>query len=356
MASSIAYLGPRTIHNYFLRSSFRNLNINYIYIPDYITYLHDNMNIIGHSIISRVASQVHGVGNPQYLEHLRRILVDNNIDTIYAHWGTIPLPEIISIRKLKFNVKIFINVLCHPLGLDHLKVFSQNMVYRRAVQFCDGIVLPSQKMMDYFESKIFGKSKVDRLVFPPYFSSDFYPCDRISKCSYVPNLVFLGRTDWWAGQPTDDVSVILDTLCKMNIHIYHSQSDNKFSDTKYIHIYNSKSFKDIVRYATQFNASLVTYNLEKCQCTARFEGTIPDRLITSVAAGIPVAIPSRGYDACREYLSEYEATVEFDSLNDLALKLSDRVAMESLSHRSVYNSKKYLLENKIRTLLNFFNL
>jgi hypothetical protein len=71
---------------------------------------------------------------------------------------------------------------------------------------------------------------------------------------------------------------------------------------------------------------------------------VPDRLISSVAAGIPVAIPSTGYDACRSYLQEYEAAIEFKDCEELAAKLRDRESVSRLQEKARMNRARYTVE------------
>lgn len=62
----------------------------------------------------------------------------------------------------------------------------------------------------------------------------------------------------------------------------------------------------------------------------RFHLTVPDRLITSVAAGVPIALPKRGYSAAKSYLKDYPAVIEFESPSELAQTLVDRPRISGL--------------------------
>jgi hypothetical protein len=79
-----------------------------------------------------------------------------------------------------------------------------------------------------------------------------------------------------------------------------------------------------------FDASLIAYNTSACECADRFELTVPDRLISSVTAGIPIAIPRQGYSASKAYLRHYPAVIEFDNAEELHRTLSNRLAMAKL--------------------------
>ena len=94
------------------------------------------------------------------------------------------------------------------------------------------------------------------------------------------------------------------------------------------------------------DASLIAYNTQACARDDRFWLTIPDRLITTVAAGVPVAIPRQGYAAVKSYLANYPAVIEFDSAKELAAALSDRPQVARLraaawSARQNYDAARY---------------
>ncbi len=87
------------------------------------------------------------------------------------------------------------------------------------------------------------------------------------------------------------------------------------------------------------DASLIAYNAAACRRTERLELTVPDRLLTSVAAGVPIAIPSIGYSGSKQYLAEYPAVIEFDSVPDLKRQLEDRERIKSL-HEAAWQARK----------------
>ena len=81
--------------------------------------------------------------------------------------------------------------------------------------------------------------------------------------------------------------------------------------------------------------------------------TVPDRLVASVTAGIPIALPAQGYGASREYLQEYGAVIPFASPAELACHLQDRRAMAHLRTAAQENSHKYVGEDHLGPLAGF---
>jgi hypothetical protein len=111
--------------------------------------------------------------------------------------------------------------------------------------------------------------------------------------------------------------------------------------------------REATTFASQFDASLIVYNLEACKCRDRFEITVPDRLVASVAAGIPVAMPKHGYGACKEYLAGYRALIEFESPSELADKLKDRALIAQAKQQAIEDGPDYAAERHCDRLLDF---
>jgi hypothetical protein len=107
----------------------------------------------------------------------------------------------------------------------------------------------------------------------------------------------------------------------------------------------------LISFATQFDASLIVYNLEACRRKDRFKVTVPDRLVAAVAAGIPIAIPEADYDACEEYLANFRAVIPFRSTGELKDQLSDRARMQALKLMAWEDSRLYAGEDHLDPLV-----
>ena len=162
-----------------------------------------------------------------------------------------------------------------------------------------------------------------------------------------PNVIFMGRMDWWAGQACDNVHRELSDIMDLKVFVYHSDKTGTLPFHPFRRTFAPMSLQSLISFSTQCDASLVTYNLDACKNRDRFKITIPDRLIAGVAAGIPVAVPRTGYDASKEFLRPYEAVIEYSSPKELSEHLNDRVYINKLrtigrKNASLYSAELYM--------------
>jgi hypothetical protein len=301
----------------------------------------------------RIYSQLFGVKDAPYEKALAEYLSRNRLERILVYWGLNPMADIIWIKKHQPEIKVILNVLCHPLGLTKSRIFMQNLLFRLGARYIDGIVYPSQVMKTYFQQNVLRGGDLPSIVSPPYLSERYFVKERAPSCSMTPNTVFLGRMDWWAGQPTDDVVNQLNSLMDRGIHVYYSDKTNAVTDGEYRHPYRPAPLIEVIKLASQFDASLMVYNLKACQRDDRFRVTIPDRVVASIAARIPIAIPNEGYDACKEFLSDYKAVIEFGSPQELKEQLDRRDYIMELRALALENSERYYAEAHLDPLVRF---
>jgi hypothetical protein len=103
-----------------------------------------------------------------------------------------------------------------------------------------------------------------------------------------------------------------------------------------------------------YDASLIAYNTAAAKCDERFRFTVFDRLLTSVTAGVPIAIPKQGYPASKSYLREGGyPMIEFDSPRDLHEALSDRARVNELRDQAWAARQNYAAERHGPALRNF---
>lgn len=315
-------------------------------------YEHDGKSA-GTKRLYRMYSQLRGLRDASYRQILHEYFQSAPTDCILAYWGTNPVADIIGIKKYRPETKIILNVLCHPLGLTSAQIAAQNALLRHAASYCDGYVYTSNVMKRYFERHVFrGRSK-PYLVMPPLDSRQYFPESRLPPCETHPNIVFLGRMDWWAGQPCDNVLGHVESLLKSGIHVYHSDKTGELPPHDCRHLFRPMPLPELRSFATQFDASLIVYNLDACARDDRFRNTIPDRLVASVSSGIPIALPRSGYDACKELLAQYEAVIEYDTPDGLKRQLSDRAGLQALRVAARENSARLCAEHSLSQLTDF---
>lgn len=351
MINKIGYLGKNNEHLMSLVSAFDQTGVEIIPIEMSPNY---SSNVFIREQIVKISAKFFGSNNSEFVQVANTIISDNNLSVILAYWGTNVIPDIIAIKKCNPNLKIILNVMCHPMGLTPLSVISQNKYMKYARKFIDGYLFSNELMRDYFRSKIF-YSDVPHLVVPPLLSRKFFPKNFQQPCSNQPNLLFLGRPDWWNGQPTDNLSSQLTEAIQAGIHVYHADDSTSADPGELRHSFHYMTFTELKDFATQFDASLIVYNLDSVTNTDRFTNTVPDRLIASVAFGIPIVIPRSGYTAIKSFLHEYEAVIEFDNYDELFFIMSNRPYMDELRQIARNNSIKYSLEGYLPQLLTFFS-
>jgi hypothetical protein len=362
--NKIGYIGDLgAIHYSIITELFNNINKTvYFFEKSYANSLEKQHNTLINrdTIIDKYLKQAnkflykcHGIRNSEYNKYLLEFLDNSGVDCLLSYWGTNTIPDLISIKRIKPEIKIIHTVLCHPMGLTPFRIVFQNMYFRKSIRLIDGIIYNSKIMKNYFENNVLYGKKLPSIIIPPYFTKRYFPDKRLASCKTIPNLVFLGRMDWWAGQPTDNVLGELNALLESGIHVYHSDKTGNLPYCKNRHIFSPMNIFGLVNYATQFDASLIIYNMSACKKDDRFKVTIPDRVITSVNAGIPIAIPKTGYDACKEYLYDYKAVIEFDSPEDLKERLLDRQMVAEYRSIATENSIKYYEEDRCGIYLKF---
>jgi hypothetical protein len=320
--------------------------------------LANNSQILSRSGLSRKLSMLrsfsHGTISTKYKHNLDEYLHRTKVRCIVSYWGTNTFKDIISIKKCHPEIKIVLNILCHPMGLTKHKIFFQNLLMWYENRFVDGIVFSSRVMENYFRSNGLNKNSLC-LVLPPLLSKYYFPQYRLKPVANVPNLLYMGRMDWWNGQPTDNITSQINALLDYGIHIYHSDKTGIIESHPFRHLFYPMDLKRVTEFASQFDASFIIYNLSACKQDDRFRLTIPDRLIASVTAGIPVVLPKDGYDACKEFLTEYQSVIEFETLPDLKSILLRRNEIHRLRELAQKNSQKFIFENHLESFSNFLS-
>jgi len=356
--SGIAYLGPPIQHRDSLCLAFRKIGIELTQVYDYLSWPGRNESQSQTSLAARSArirAQFLGTNDEQYLEQTLRILDEANVTHVLAFWGTRPLADIKALKRRRPHLKFILNVLCHPIGLTPLAVRLQHLVMGSVMKSLDGLVVSSLYMQKYFERNVPGSTKVPTLVLPPCWSEKYARKVSLEPADAKPNVIFLGRTDWSAGQSSDNVSESLHSLMQEGIDVHYNRSPESETNEEHACPFDGMDIDKLTNFAARFDASLIVYELANVQKSDRFDVTVPDRLITSVAAGIPIALPADGYTACKEYLQEYGAVIEYRSMAHLAEQLRDRTDVERLRRTAFEKAEGYRAEKLLPRLVSFLD-
>lgn len=300
------------------------------------------------SRFQRSIDQLWHTRNADYLAHVCAKLDEARTDTLVAYWGTNPLSDVLAVRKLRPSIKLVLMVLCHPLTLNNLGLIRQQWMMRRAARQLDGFLFPCAEMAQFFEQTVLSQGRPPWTILPPCWPRSFIAKQRCPPLSDKPNVIFIGRTDLshHTAHAADDIRGLMRELLDVGIDLHHVRSGETDDGHPRRKPFQPLAQADLIATMGQHDASLIVYNTQACARDERFRLTVPDRLITSVSAGLPIAIPAQGYEGAKSYLSDYPAVLTFDSPQDLKQQLSDRARVRDLkeaawSARGLYAADRH---------------
>jgi hypothetical protein len=323
--TAISFLGQPIEHRDSLRAMLGRSEDQVAWVGDVTTFLKSK----GRSTLSRfqrLRDQLSGTHDAEYLEHVTGTIDRNQTKLVIAFWGTTPLPDLVALKKQRPKVKIIFMVLCHPLAAEPMGVARQNFFMRRAAHYLDGMIYPSEEMRSYFRDRVLGRRELPSVVIPPCWPASFQSATRASAVADTPNLIYPGRTDFsgWGAQATDDTRPLMKAILDAGIDLHHGSTPESEDGHPHRKPFPVVSLQGLIDKMGGYDASLIAYNTAAAKCDERFRLTVFDRLLTSVTAGVPIAMPKQGYAASKSYLKDHPAVIEFDSPAELRAALSDR--------------------------------
>ena len=333
LLGGLAYLGPYIDHPNNLERLLQQHGRALVRIEDSATWVAAAPQPTSGRLavrVGRLRAQLSGTSDHNYLDYALRLIDEGDVRCVLAYWGTRPLPDIKALKRLRPRVKFVLNLLCHPLHLTRVPVLLENRLLGRAMEFLDGLIVSNSVMRRYLEAEVSGSRRVPTLTLPPYWCADLGPSVDLPPALAQPNVLFMGRMDWRSGQPSDNVTSSLRELMREGIDVHFSRSAESAIAEPHACAFDAVPLAQVANFAAKFDASLIVYNMAAIAVPDRFENTVPDRLITSVAARVPIALPARGFSGCREYLRDYEAVIEYESMAHLATQLRDRERIDGL--------------------------
>ena len=287
-----------------------------------------------------------GTRDPSYMRYVLEAIDAARADIALFYWGTLPLADIVAIRRERPKLKTVLMLLCYPLALNSIGIARQNLMLRRALPYIDGLLCPTNDMRDYLKRGVARNSRCVLGVVPPCWPASMMPVERPQPISDRPDLIYVGRTDisGATAHGADDTRVLLRSLLDAGVELHHGHSPETDDGHPLRRTFAPKANKQLVLEMAAHDASLMAYNTAACTRTERFEYTVPDRLISSAIAGVPVALPSVGYSASRHYLADYGALLEFSSAPDLYRQLGDRSRIAELKDAAWQARTNYVAE------------
>ena len=354
---SVNLLGPDIDHKQSLQAMLKGRVSKVTWLPDTSSLLKGRPPTLTQRV-QRAVDQLSHTRNREFIEKTLSHLDQNDTDLIIAYWGTGPLADICAIKRMRPKIKVVLMVLCFPLALDGLGISRQHWFMRYAAPNLDGILYSNSVMRDYFHKHVFGSEArhVRELILKPCWPLSYQSKgERKDLESDSPSLIYVGRTDLSSHtvHAADDLRPLMSEILSNQIKLHHVRSPETSDGHQYRRPFEPLDQADLIAKMPEYDASLIAYNANACRRTERLEITVPDRLLTSVAAGVPVAIPSVGYSGSKEYLKDFPAVIEFESADDLRCQLADRERIRDLHKASWAARETYCAEAQGDALAGF---
>jgi hypothetical protein len=279
----------------------------------------------------------------------------DQIKVVVGFWGTNPLSDLLAIKRLRPHVRLVLMVLCHPQALDHWGFMRQQFMMKRAAKVLDGFLLSNPEMAQFFQDRCVGAGGARLCVVKPCWPAAFHAEERSTAIDQRGNLVFIGRTDLahHTVHAADDMRRHMEAMLDAGVHLHHCRSKETDDGHPLRHPFKPMVQAELIRVMGRYDASWIAYNTDACVRKERFELTVPDRLITSVAAGVPIALPTQGYGGARSYLDRYPAVFSFSSPAELRAQLSDRRHVAAMSDAAWRAREDYTAEGQGHVLASF---
>ncbi len=360
-APSVTLLGPDIDHRASLEAMLAGRS-PVSWMPDSSCFFHDRPATVGRRV-RRALDQFRGTQDPVFRQALAHHLDEHRTELVIGYWGTNPLADLAAIRQLRPRIRLVLMVLCYPLALEPAGVMRQHWLMRRAARHLDGILFPSEAMRSHFERHHLLRRPgppVETLVLPPCWPRQFQDRAGMTEAlpeaaSAHPNLIFVGRTD--LSHPTihaaDDLRGPMQEILAQGLELHHVHSPETDDGHPQRRLFAPETQSGLLGRMARHDASLIMYNTGRCRRPDRFDLTVPDRLISSVAAGVPIALPAEGYRASKAYLANYPALIEFASMADLGRQLGDRARTARLRQVAWAARRHYTAENQGAVLSDF---
>lgn len=330
MSLGVTLLGPDIDHRRSLEVMLGSgCRVNWI--PDSNSFLSGRQSGWFDRLHSK-AERVFGTRSADYLELVSQALQANQSSVVVAYWGTEPLADLMALRRVRPDLKLLLMVLCFPVALNIAGIRRQNWMMRRTADLLDGLLFPNEAMRDHFIAEGLMPRQRANMVLPPCWAGALQAQGSQPAGLSEPNMIFIGRTDLSSStvHKADDLRSLMRECLDAGILLYHGQSRETEDGHPFRRPFAPVCQSQLIENMACHDVSLIAYNLAACDNDARFDLTVPDRLLSSVAAGVPIAVPRSGYTGLKQYLAGHEALIEFDSPPGLMRVLRDRAHVEVL--------------------------
>jgi len=282
---------------------------------------------------------------------LKNIVNDLDPDICVTHYGPISIHYTRIVRRSFAHLPIIniINVIPSALNFHKglLRFFGGSSAKIEFVNYyiwlrdAAAIIVASDEMFEYITRK-FGVNPERCYVLPDYLPRSFQgfkgvaDVPRVERTDIEPRIIYLGAPERF-GRHIDALDEHFLEIAHTRTHIYCATLGARVRSTGFGHTYprfgNEEVFSGrLSRYAAQFDATLVVYNIpEKSE---RFRSTYPTRFFAAVACGLPIALRAENLNACERFLKEHGIGFTYRSADELRGKLLDTSLMIALKERA----------------------
>lgn len=288
---------------------------------------------------------------------IREFIREVSPDIMYCFFGSGVLSEIEMITDMGLNIPIVHNLLCYPAALSFRGVREENRLYKKVINRISLRIYPTENMYNYIKSHINPLTGED-IILKECFSEEYFFKNRLSLLSLLdraPHLIFLGRTDFSAERPIDDVREYILELVNSGIHVHLRGPATGLPTSKYIHIFpvfdSMQTFMgELSTFMTQFDGCIVMYNFSVKYCMDRFRNTLPSRFLFGLTAGIPILVPEGKLSSCEGLIKEHNIGFTYNSISGLKEILANSGVMSNLRKNAITGYKNFTYEGNFQIL------
>jgi hypothetical protein len=308
----------------------------------------------------RISGLLHRLGlSPDRAQEqrLRRWLDALDVDVAFSHWGTVALPAVACLKRARPSLPVVHEFLSYPT--DWFGAAEKvNGFYRSLIEGLAGRIYCSDAMRAYFTQRFepgvsletVRRSRYPRRAFPREW------CPR-PRATDRPRVVCLATHDYYR-RPGDvnDVLPRLRRIADAGIEVHALRPPGDAESRARLRWFDRMDPTDgaLATFATQFDACLVTYNLDDPRLDrTQFQTSMPERFLYALVLGIPLVLPTGDLLSCETLVLKNEIGLTFRTEGELADRLRDTDLMERLRQNAQVFSRVQALEDDLPDLLEF---
>ena len=290
---------------------------------------------------------------------VKKIIEEENIQIVFASWGTDVIPDIIFIRTVYPDLPIIHHLPTFPTSqISWLREKIEIFLFRKVVPLVNGFIAASNKMKEFLVNE-YGLDERSVLLCPIYYTSEYYAKDRLLPLSGKdgePHLVCTGSTNF--SYPGNNVAAQIQEIVHSKINVHCIRFEYQAVMKPYLHFFENFDTPDMVNgslatFMTQFDGCLVLYNAPAQRL--RFEFSVPQRFLFCFTVGIPIFMPKGIFRSCEEIIERYQNGIVYQSIEELNTVLRDTKTMKMLKNNARISSNSFAFESQAKKLISFLS-